>query len=512
MRLYYTEIFRHKIEIFYIIFYLTFLLLFAFLIDIFGILNATKFIFGLCIASIFLYFTFRKNIYGLWFLLTLFYFIPYSSPDYLARIGEKPYFSLFKRFNSTFCLWDVLIFSLAGLILIKKLVKRDLKFIGIQYKEIRWYVYLMAFAFINGFLHVSGSFLSYGPTESLRPIIAFMPFFYFITVYLLTVNTVTSKSDLDKTLNFIWVLTLLLICHSIYRLLGILTGRIDALMMFGLPMILYDQMTFLYYPIFLYTAMIFLKVKSKKKNFLIAFSLFLIILSGTRRYFYLILIFGFIITLFLVYKIKEINLKIIFKKIFKIITVLFIVFLMLMILIPSFAKGVYDSIKSLYFISEYGLSQGGGIRINEILNMFLNMNQRKYSYIIGFGLGTRWEAIKESSYTSFFELDFGKEEINKGNNWWPQFHLPYISLLYVYGILGFIIVLIIISMFLKRSIYFVKSGNNKYYQAQLIAITAYLTTSMFFLGDSCDPTLAIFCGVLYGLLVSINKFVVQNLN
>jgi hypothetical protein len=465
---------------------------------------------GLCIASIFLYLTFRKNLYGLWFLLTLFYFIPYSSPDYLARIGEKAHFSLFNRFNSMFCLWDILIFSLASLILIKKLVKRDLKFIGIQYKEIQLYLYLMIFAFINGFLHVSGSFLSYGPTEFLRPIIAFMPFFYFIAVYLLTVNTVTSKSDLDKTLNFIWVLTLLLICYSIYRLFGILTDRIDALMMFGLPMILYEQMAFLYYPIFLYITMAFLKVESRKKNIVIAFSLFLIILSSTRRFNYLILIFGVIITLFLLYKVKRINLKNIFKNVFKIGIVLFIILLMLTILIPSFTNGVFNSISSIYFISEYGLSQGGGIRINEIQNMFLNMNQRLYSYFVGYGLGTRWEAIKEFSYTSI--LDFEKEEINKGNNWWPQFHLPYISLLYVYGILGFIIVLIIISIFLKRSIYFIKSGNNKYYQAHLIAITAFLTTSLFFLGGSADVTWAIFCGILYGLLVSINKYVVQYKN
>ncbi len=504
MKIYYSKILKKRIELLYIGFFSILFFIFFLFTEIFGVIEALKILLGLITAGGVFYLVSKKNIYGLWFLLILFYFIPYSSPDYLARVGEKSYFSLFERFNSTFCIWDVLIFSLAAFLIINRLVKGKLKFVGIQYKEIRLYIYLMIFAFINGFLHVSGSFLSFGPTEFLRPIISFMPFFYLIFMYLLTINLIESKKDLDRTYDFIWILTILLIFYGIYRLIGILSGSFDALMMFGLPMILYDQMSLIFYPIFLYISLYLLKVKSKKKNIIVAFSLFLIILSSTRRFNYLILISGFFITLFLIHKVKRIGLGVIVKNFLKILIFLLIIFLVIILLLPDFVIGVYDSVKSIYFLSEYSLSYGGNIRKAELENMFLNMNKRKYSYLVGYGLGTRWEAIVD---ISFGALDYDKKEVNKGINWWPQFHLPYISLIYVYGILGFLLMLFIVFMFLKRSVYFIKKfENKKYYQAQIIAITSYLVLTMFFLGGSFNPTSAIFCGVLYGLRVSMVKY------
>jgi len=504
MKIYYSKILKKRIELLYIGFFSILFFIFFLFTEKFGVIETSKILLGLIAAVGVLYLVSKKNIYGLWFLLILFYFIPYSSPDYLARIGEKSYFSLFKRFNSTFCIWDLLIFSLAAFLIINKLVKGKLKFIGIHYKEIRLYIYLMIFAFINGFLHVSGSFLSFGPTEYLRPIVSFLPFFYMIFMYLLTINLIESKKDLDRTYNFIWILTILLIFYSIYRLIGILSGRFDALMMFGLPMILYDQMSLIFYPIFLYISLYLLKVKSKKKNIIVAFSLFLIILSSTRRFNYIILVSGFFITLFLIHKVKRIGLGVIVKNFLKILIFLLIIFSIIILLLPDFFIGVYDSVKSIYFLSEYSLSYGGNIRKAELENMFLNMNKRKYSYLVGYGLGTRWESIVD---ISFGPLDHDKKEINKGINWWPQFHLPYISLIYVYGILGFLLMLFILFVFLKRSIYFIKKfENKKYYQAQLIAITSYLVLMMFFLGGSFNPTGAIFCGILYGLQVSMVKY------
>ena len=504
MKIYYSKIFKKRIELLYIGFFSILLFIFFLFTEIFGVIEALKILLGLITAVGVLYLVSKKNIYGLWFLLILFYFIPYQSPDYLARIGERLYFSLFKRFNSILCIWDVLIFSLAAFLIINRLVKGKLNFVGIQYKEIRLYIYLMIFAFINGFLHVSGSFLSFGPTEFLRPIISFMPFFYLIFMYLLTVNLIESKKDLDRTYNFIWILTILLIFYSIYRLIGILSGRFDALMMFGLPMILYDQMSLIFYPIFLYISLYLLKVKSKKKNILVALSLFLIILSSTRRFNYIILISGFFITLFLIHKVKRIGLGVIVKNFLKILIFLLIIFLVIILLLPDFVIGVYDSVKSIYFLSEYSLSYGGDIRKAELENMFLNMNKREYSYLVGYGLGTRWEEIID---VPFDGMSHEKKEMNKGFNWWPQFHVPYFSLIYVYGILGFLFMIAIVLMFLKRSVYFIKKfENKKYYQAQIIAITAYLVLTMFFLGGSFNPTGAIFCGILYGLQVSTNKY------
>ncbi|NVM03276.1 MAG: hypothetical protein HWN67_13125 [Candidatus Helarchaeota archaeon] len=433
----------------------------------------------------------------------MFYFIPYSRPDLHGLVGEN-YFSIFKRFGRTLCYWDILIFSLATLLLIKKLLRKKLTFVGIQYKEVNLYIFLMIFALINGFLHVSGSYLSFGPTEFLRPIIVFMPFFYFISMYLLTVNVIESKLDLERIFNFIWVLTILLIIYSIYRFLGILSGRIETMMMFGLPMILYDQMSFLYYPIFLYTSLNLLKVRSKKKNFFVAFSLFLIILTSTRRFNYLILILGFFITIFLVYKVRDINLGLLLKKFSKVITFLLVIFLVIIIVLPDFSVGVFDSIRSIYFISEFGLSHGGMIRKTELQNMFLNMNKRVYSYFVGYGLGTRWEEIIDVPFDS---MSHDKKEMERSINWWPGFHLPYISKLYIFGIVGTLFFLVIMLIFLKRSLNFIRLlRGDRYYQAQMIAITSYLLLLMFEAGNSFNPTDLIFCGLLYGLQISIVKY------
>ena len=502
MKSIYSEI--SKIELLYILFVLTLFIAVLLLGQSDSIALVAKIFFGILGGIIIIYFSLKKSLYGLFGLLFLFYFIPYSSSDYLARIGEVSRFSLFSRFGSMLCVWDILLFLFAGLLIIKKLLKGRLKFTGIEYSEIRIYSYLMIFAFINGFLHIRGSYLAFGPTEFMRPIIVFLPFFYLIFMYLLTVNVIESKKDLDRAYNYIWLLTILLVFYSIYRIIGIYTGQFDALMMFGLPMILYDQVIFLFYPIFLYVSLYLLKVDSGKKNIFITFILFLIILSSTRRLNYLILVGGFFITLFLVNKVRKIGFGVFVKNLFSIIVILCVIFSLFFIFLPDFTSGVYDSVRSIYFVSEHGMSHGGNVRKTEIENMFLNMNKRAYSYFIGYGLGTRYEAVKD---VSFGRLDHGKKEIEKGSNWWPQFHLPYISSIYLIGFLGFFIMIFIVLLFLKRSVNHIrKMEDNKYYQAQMIAIVSYLLLILFFPSGSANPTGAIFGGVLLGLHYSTKKY------
>ncbi|MFC1557969.1 hypothetical protein ACFL40_01300 [candidate division KSB1 bacterium] len=502
MKSIYSEI--SKIELLYIVFVLTLFIAVLLLGQSDIIALFAKIFLGILGGITIIYFSLKKSLYGLFGLLFLFYFIPYSSPDYLTRIGEVSRFSLFSRFASTICTWDILIFLFAGLVIIKKLIKGRLEFVGIKHKEIRIYIYIMIFAFLNGLMHIKGNYLSFGPTEFIRPVIVFLPFFYMIFMFLITVNVIESKKDLDKTYDYIWLLTIILIFYSIYRLIGIYTGKFDALMMFGLPMILYDQVVFLFYPIFLYASLHFLKVDSGKKNLFVTFILFLIILSSTRRLNYLILAGGFIITLFLVNKVKKIGFGVFVKILFSIIVILCVIFSLFFIFLPDFTSGVYDSMRSIYFVSEYGMSHGGNIRKTEVENMFLNMNKRAYSYFIGYGLGTRYEAIKD---VSFGRLDHGKKEIEKGSNWWPQFHLPYISSIYLFGFFGFFIMIFIVLLFVKRSINYIrKMEDNKYYQAQMIAIVSYLLLTVFFPSGSANPTSMIFGGILLGLHYSTNKY------
>jgi hypothetical protein len=213
---------------------------------------------------------------------------------------------------------------------------------------------------------------------------------------------------------------------------------------------------------------------------------------------------GFLITMFFVYETHKIYLKGIFKNIFKIVIILSIFFLIIIIVFPNFYKGIYDSFRSIYFISEHGLSYGGEIRKTELQNMIINMDKRKYSYVIGYGLGTRWEEIID---VPFDGMSHDAKEMERSINWWPGFHIPYISMLYIFGILGILFFLIVIIMFLKRSLFFIRQlENNKYYQAQMIAITSYLLLLMFESGNSFNPTNLIFCGLLYGLQVSMVKY------
>ncbi len=453
--------------------------------------------------TLFLYILLKKELYGLFIIMILFYLIPFSSidPD-VRRLGAN--ISLFSRFSMLISPWDWLMLILVSVWFYKNVYKDKVRIKWIEHPEIRLYFGIMIVSLIIGFLHVSGSFLSYGPTRIVMPIVTFLPFCYFLVMYILTLSFIRSKRDVDRSLNFIWIMNIVLIFYSVYRIIGILSGSINTMWGFGLPIILYEQVFLILFPIFAYTAMRVQKVKHFHNSFILMLIFFILLIVSTRRTYYIYLFGGFTTVLIFLIGSRIIS-GFRFVKIFsKIILSGTIVGMIIYFTFPVFIEGMGNSLKSIYFLSEYGLARGGNTRKAEITNIFENMNNNYYSYLVGYGLGTMWH---EESRVPLDTMAYTKKDLENSKSWFPKFHLPYVNKIYRFGFIGILLFLYIIGKFFMRSIRRIKAAEcNKFYQAYLVAISTYLMILLFESGDSPNPTALIFCGFLYGIQSGISRY------
>ncbi|MCP4723451.1 MAG: hypothetical protein GY863_00370 [bacterium] len=451
----------------------------------------------------------KRELYGLLILLFIFYLFPYSSIDPVARrIGN--YYTLYSRFSIFFSPWDYLVFAMIFIWGYKRIEKNRIKFRWIEHREIKLYTGLMVFALINGFLHVSGSFLSYGPTRFIQPIAAFLPFLYFIVMYLFTINFIESKKDVERCTTFLYLMNFVMIIYGIVRLIGILSGSINTLWGFGLPIIIYEQSTLLLYTVFLYLSFVLVKGKHTQRSFLLTLIVLFIVLFTTRRYNYILLISGVIAVFFFTWTTGNIKIPGILNNAFKALILVAVLVMILFLIFPGFIQGVSDSLTSILFLTEYGLQFGGDTRKAEMINTFLNMDTREYTYLTGFGLGTMW---KEISYVPLDPLAFSEVQLGHSKSWFPSFHIPYFNKIFRFGIMGIVIFIIMLFLYIKRSIRLIKKvPDNLFYKAHLIALSSYLATNLFDCGDSFNPTKLIFCGFLFGVQSCIHRYCIDSEN
>jgi len=450
--------------------------------------------------------TLRRELYGLWLMLALFYFIPFESLSQSVRMGRTAWYSLYSRFSLYFAPWDYLIFLVAALWLYKNASKKRFVIRWLEFPEMKLYALLMAGAFAMGLLHVSGSVFSAGPTWFLRPVIAVMPFYYFVVMYLFTINFIASREDAARTVRFFWLLNILFLFYAVYRIIGIAAGYIETLRGFGVPIVIHEQISLILFPVLLYFAFFLLKVRHRYRSFLVAFIFGLLIIAGTRRFNYITFALGMAFTVF--YAVMSGRLKTPRFLWIGMRIILFAVILCVVVylLFPALAQGISNSVRSLYFISEFGLSYGGAMRKAEFENLILNLDASPWHYLFGFGLGTLW---KERVYAPQDPRDTNaliRSERPETRGWYMSYHLPYISTLFRLGYAGTVILLTAYVLFIRRSVMFVRRAKSSpVYQAIVVALAAYLSVFMFLIGESPNPTNLIFCGFLYGLLTSINR-------
>ena len=435
----------------------------------------------------------------LWVVLVVYYFMPFSSINPLIRAGGE-YFTIYKRIFGPLSVWDVLLGLAFILILISRLRHGQLTFPGLPSGTWLAILGIYLFAFLMGLLHTHGNLLSYGRTELLRPLVAAQPILYKFALYWITATVLQTPLDIRKTIQFVKWLSLSLILYGIIRAVLIFSGVIITMWPFGLPIVLYDQMMMLYLPIF-WGLLAFLaseKVVTIKPVWAVLAIVFII--SSARRFNYLLLGGGLLLVLILTWRFYPGQSgRQLFRKLRLPLLILVMAAAIVVVIMPTLIERVVYTTQTLDIYRATDPGTGSDIRRGEINNLFLNLQQRPYSYWCGFGLGTTWKAITYQPYDSF---SFTRETLIRGLDWYPQFHLPYISLLFRYGVLGsclyWLLCVFLLSRFylnLKRLAQF-QELPFAFYLGGLIFIILILPS----IGDSVNPTAPILVGFLIGII------------
>ncbi len=430
-------------------------------------------------------------------LLAIFYFFPYSSINPSVR-SAGTYFTLFRKFGGLLSAWDFLLLAEFAVLFAYKLGRGKATLRGWNFPELLFLSLFSVWAFVWGWVHVFGNLLGYGPTDLLRPVVIFQVFLYFLAAYLLTLNWLNSQKDWQVAVRWLKWLTSLLVLYGVGRLIGILLGKIETMWPFGLPVVLYDQMMFLYLPIFVWlAAQILGKSDWKGLGWVALISTFFILISA-RRFNYFLLVFGGGITVLLAGFLTPRFAKKLGNVALKLGGALVLVFFLLAFFFPSGLKNVGTAFQSLNIYSQkQTVTAGSDIRRQEIKNLVLNLNERPYGYAFGLGWGTKWKAIAYQPMDSF---SFTEKYLKKSLGWFPQFHLPYLGLLYRYGVLGLLFFWGILLVLFRRIFLGIQKSVPEGEKAFLLGMLVFLVLLLPTFGDSANPTFMILAGFYLGLL------------
>jgi hypothetical protein len=112
---------------------------------------------------------------------------------------------------------------------------------------------------------------------------------------------------------------------------------------------------------------------------------------------------------------------------------------------PKLVEAVGEVVRSIDITSEAGQSASGGgaLRVAEITNMYMNLGTDfSPAWVVGRGLGTYWKEYVPTQLS----LDVGsgafvEAQLAEGaRGWWPVFHIPFISVVYRFGLLGLVLI------------------------------------------------------------------------
>lgn len=436
-------------------------------------------------------------------LLAAFYFLPYSVAAPTVK-QQAEFFSIYHRVGGLFSIWDALLAIAFLHLLLRSLIARQLR-LSLGRPENAWgLAAIIVFGFTVGLLHVEGMPLGYGTTEAKRAVIAGLPAVYLGLMYFLTINYLKTREQAVQAARWMILLSLLLIVYGIVRFCLILAGVITTMRPFGLPIVLYDQMTMLYPFIFAVPAVYLLTRNAEGRNcewrwrhWMLWGAAVLLILLSARRFNYLLLVAGLMFVLLAGPALNWWRARQSWRVFVKGTFALAVLFFLLRGFVPGAISGVARAVQSLDMASEIGLQHGGDIRRAEIKNMFANMERRPYAYVIGMGLGTKWQEITEQPLDSF---SYPKSYLAISRGWFPQFHLPYLAQLYRFGILGLLALLVWLMLYLRRRARDLQLLNAPVMRAFGLGMLIFLALNLTNLGDSANPTAAILAGVCMGLL------------
>ena len=425
-------------------------------------------------------------------LLAIFYFSPYTRLSSETGPAEKSA-SIYYHFGGLVSVWEILLLAAIALLVLKSLQRGELQLHFGPWLGPFALMLLIAGAFIVGLLHSSAGPLSYGLTETKRPLIAFAAPLYMFSIYLIAINSIQHRGQLFQILRWLDWLTFGLCVYGVLRLVLLISGEAAGMWFFGLPIVLYDQMLMLYVPTFTICALSLRRQSLGWRRWAMLFVMLFFILTSTRRFNYILLAAGIILLVGLGLKIKLWRPRRLLRPLFVAAVSLGMLAVIVAVLAPKFMSGVETSIQTLNVLSRVGQKHGGEMRLAEVKNLFANLNERPYAYLTGFGLGTLWRALEPQP------VDPLTRRLRLKHDWYTQFHLPYLAMIFRLGIIGSLLFCLWLLGYAFMTISRLRMLRRSLQPAAL-AMLAFLILTLPAIIDSFNPTSWTLCGLYAALL------------
>jgi hypothetical protein len=230
------------------------------------------------------------------------------------------------------------------------------------------------------------------------------------------------------------------------------------------------------------------------------------IFVSTRRMNYILLLLNILLLLFIARRSGIVTIKQAILRSRYIILLFGMCSVVIIILVPGLLDGIWFAIQSINMYSSIGFEYTGEFRLIQIENIFLNMWNIPITFLSGFGIGTKWEVIKQLPITmdeigSFMAYD--AKTVVGGNDFLPYFHVPYFATFFRFGIIGCFTLLYIVRILWINNAILIRSLPDKNMKLLLTAFTSLIMMPILILGDSPTPVGYIMLGINLGLIESI---------
>lgn len=433
-----------------------------------------------------------------------------SAPtDPNVRSGlEDAGFNLFKRYiGDIVSIWDLLFFLLLFIVIFKK-KSSDCRHntltraFGNRYLN-SYFLFLILSVIVGLLIILTTQIESFYIVGWFR---ATVPVLYIIGSYYLVVNMIKSEDDLDKMWFLLERIAGLMVLYGFIRLLLILNGNIQTLVVEGVPIILYSELAYFDLPIIIYVLRVWHKKPLGLLRWIMLICMIGFIIASTRRYNYIQLLLNLIIAFLAAKQAKLLTLSSVIKSSHYFFLLLLLLPPIVAFILPDLAEAFLFSVQTINVFSEEGFLYTGEFRLSQLKNIFLNMEEVPITFVTGFGIGSQWHEIEPLPTTidelgSYMAYD-AKVMSQSHNNYLPYFHILYFSSIFRFGLVGSLILIVIAYRFwsMTQRVINVTYGVDR--KILIVGLSALSLLPILYLGDNAAVVTWITLGINFGLIRS----------
>lgn len=446
----------------------------------------------------------------LFYLIFILAFTSAAPTDPSARAGlEDAGFNIFRRYiGGIVSLWDFLFLGLLLITILRSFAISKKKHRGLNQlygdKILNsYFVLLITSVSIGLFIILATQIAAFDPIGWFR---AVTPVLYMLGIFYIVVNTISTEEHIDKMWCLLELLAGMMIIYGFLRLYNILAGNVTTLIVEGVPIILYSELSYFDLPILVYVLRLWCGKSLGAVRWIMLICMIGFILASTRRYNYIQLILNCFIGATIASQAGMLTLQSILSKSKISFAILFCILVSVLILLPDFAEAVLFSIRTINVFSEEGYSYTGEFRIAQFNNILLNIAEVPITFFTGFGIGTQWRVIEPLPTTideigSFMAYD--SKIMSQYNGYLPYFHILYFASIFRFGVIGFALLIFIAYRYTSNAIKLVKATRDLNMKILAVGLASLSVLPMISLGDNAAVTTWINLGVNLALIRSI---------